>query len=65
VAGARWTIEECFQTGKNEAAFHHYQARLYPAWYRYITLAFLAVTRAELSPESTGFECGRVWATGR
>ncbi|MGW2216769.1 IS701 family transposase [Nonomuraea sp. NPDC001684] len=53
VAGARWTIEECFQTGKNEAAFDHYQARLYPAWYRYITLAmlalaFLAVTRAAL-----------------
>ena len=56
VAGARWTIEECFQTGKNEAAFDHYQVRLYPAWYRYITLAmlalaFLAVTRASLSPE--------------
>ncbi|MER5327229.1 IS701 family transposase, partial [Streptosporangium roseum] len=56
VAGARWTIEECFQTGKNEAAFDHYQVRLYPAWYRYITLAmlalaFLAVTRAALGPE--------------
>lgn len=56
VAGARWTIEECFQTGKNEAAFDHYQVRLYPAWYRYITLAmlalaFLAVTRAMLDPD--------------
>jgi SRSO17 transposase len=56
VAGARWTIEECFQTGKNEAAFDHYQVRLYPAWYRYITLAmlalaFLAVTRAALAAE--------------
>ncbi|NRQ32956.1 IS701 family transposase [Nonomuraea sp. NN258] len=56
VAGARWTIEECFQTGKNEAAFDHYQVRLYPAWYRYVTLAmlalaFLAVTRATLRPE--------------
>ncbi|MFC9970923.1 IS701 family transposase [Spirillospora sp. NPDC127200] len=51
VAGARWTIEECFQTAKNEAALDHYQVRLYPAWYRYITLAmlalaFLVVTRA-------------------
>lgn len=64
VAGARWTIEECFQTGKNEAAFDHYQVRLYPAWYRYITLAifalaFLAVTRAALAsdpakPATTG-----------
>jgi SRSO17 transposase len=54
VAGARWTIEECFQTGKNEAALDHYQVRLYPAWYRYITLsmlamAFLAVMRASLA----------------
>lgn len=64
VAGIRWTIEECFQAGKNEAAFDHYQVRLYPAWYRYMTLAmlalaFLAVTRAALidepaPPESTG-----------
>ncbi|MFI9589054.1 IS701 family transposase [Nonomuraea sp. NPDC052265] len=58
VAGARWTIEECFQTGKNEAAIDHYQVRLYPAWYRYITLAmlalaFLAVTRAALAREPT------------
>jgi SRSO17 transposase len=51
VAGTRWTIEECFQTAKNETALDHYQVRQYPAWYRYITLAmlalaFLAVTRA-------------------
>ncbi|WP_345097916.1 IS701 family transposase [Planomonospora venezuelensis] len=56
VAGARWTIEECFQTGKNEVGLDHYQVRLYPAWYRYITLsmlalAFLAVTRAHLLNE--------------
>lgn len=56
VAGARWTIEECFQAGKNEAAFDHYQVRLYPAWYRYVTLAmlalaFLAVTRAAFIDE--------------
>jgi len=54
VAGTRWTIEECFQTAKNEAALDHYQVRLYPAWYRYITLAmlamaFLAVRRADLA----------------
>ncbi|MEV6980419.1 IS701 family transposase [Sphaerisporangium sp. NPDC051017] len=56
VAGARWTIEECFQTAKNEIGMDHYQVRLYPAWYRYMTLAmlalaFLAVTRAALSHE--------------
>jgi SRSO17 transposase len=51
VAGARWAIEECFQTAKNEAGLDHYQARQYQAWYRHITLAmlaaaYLAITRA-------------------
>lgn len=32
IAGIHWTMEECFQTGKNEAALDHYQVRLYPAW---------------------------------
>ncbi|MGI5289557.1 IS701 family transposase [Nonomuraea polychroma] len=55
VAGTRWTVEECFQAGKNEAALDHYQVRLYRAWYRYSTLAmlalaFLAVTRATQFP---------------
>jgi hypothetical protein len=51
VAGTRWCVGECFQAGKNEAGLDHYQVRLYKAWYRYITLAmlalaWLAVTRA-------------------
>lgn len=50
VAGARWTIEECFQTAKNETGLDHYQVRRYQAWYRHITLsmaaaAFLIITR--------------------
>ncbi|WP_084966061.1 IS701 family transposase [Thermoactinospora rubra] len=58
IVGCRWTIEECFQTGKNEAAFDHYQVRLYPAWYRYMTLAmlalaFLAVTRVAVGDPLT------------
>ena len=49
--GARWAIEECFQTAKNEAGLDHYQARSYRAWYAHITLAmlaaaYLAATRA-------------------
>ncbi len=49
--------EECFQAGKNEAALDHYQVRLYRAWYRYVTLAmlalaWLAVTRASLAEDS-------------
>ena len=51
VAGARWAIEECFQTAKNEAGLDHYQVRDYRAWYAHITLAmtaaaYLAATRA-------------------
>jgi SRSO17 transposase len=60
VAGARWAVEECFQAGKNEAGMDHYQVRLYGAWYRYVTLAmlalaFLAVTRAALADEEATF----------
>nr|WP_156757043.1 IS701 family transposase [Actinokineospora pegani] len=50
VAGARWAIEECFQTAKNETGLDHYQVRGYQAWHRHITLsmvaaAYLVVTR--------------------
>jgi SRSO17 transposase len=44
VAGARWPIEECFQTGKGNVGLDNYQVRLYHAWYRHITLAMLAQT---------------------
>ena len=52
VAGARWAIEECFQTAKNEAGLDQYQVRDYRAWYAHITLAmlaaaYLAATRAQ------------------
>jgi len=50
VAASRWTVEECFQTGKNEAGLDHYQVRDYTAWYRHMTfsmiaLAFLTIVR--------------------
>lgn len=55
VAGARWAIEECFQTAKNEVGLDHYQVRRYDAWYRHITLAMLAHTylavTAAVSPQ--------------
>ena len=35
VAGARWAIEECFQTAKNEVGLDHYQVRRYDPWYRH------------------------------
>ena len=39
---ARWAIEECFATAKNETGLDHYQVRRYDAWHRHITLAMLA-----------------------
>jgi SRSO17 transposase len=50
-AGARWRVEQCFQSAKNECGLDHYQVRRYDAWYRHITLsmaahAALAVARA-------------------
>lgn len=49
VAGARWPIEECFGSSKNETGLDQYQVRKYDAWHRHITLvmlthAFLAIT---------------------
>jgi SRSO17 transposase len=41
VAGARWSIEECFQAAKGEAGLASYQVRDYTAWYRHITPAML------------------------
>ena len=51
VAGARWAIEETFQTAKGEVGLDQYQVRRYDGWYRHMTLAmfahaFLTVTRA-------------------
>jgi len=59
VAGARWAIEECFQTTKNEAGLDQYQVRDYRAWYAHITLsllaaAYLAATRAHTDPAAPG-----------
>ena len=52
VAGARWAIEETFQTAKGQVGLDQYQVRRYDSWYRHITLAmlahaFLTVTTAE------------------
>jgi SRSO17 transposase len=53
-AGARWAVEETFQTAKNEVGLDQYQVRRYDAWYAHITLAmaaaaFLTIVRATLS----------------
>ena len=57
VAGQRWTIEECFEAGKQEVGLGDYEIRSWHGWYRHITLAmlalaFLAALRAKLSREA-------------
>jgi SRSO17 transposase len=64
VAGARWTVEECFAAGKNETALDHYQVRKLCAWYRHVTLAmcahaWLAVTAAASRPPPAPAPGGR------
>ena len=51
-AGARWAIEETFQSAKGQVGLDQYQVRRYDGWYRHITLtmlahAFLTVTTAQ------------------
>lgn len=58
VAGARWAIEETFQTAKGETGLDHYQVRQWAGWYRHITLsmlahAFLTVIRSKKGPKIT------------
>jgi SRSO17 transposase len=43
VAGARWSVEEAFQQGKGQVGLDHYQCRQWKAWYRFTTLAMLAL----------------------
>jgi len=53
VAGARWPIEECFGSSKNEVGLDQYQVRKYDAWYRHITLAMLAHTFLTITAHQT------------
>jgi SRSO17 transposase len=42
VAGSRWRIEECFQTGKGLVGLDQHQVRRWRSWYRWATLAMVA-----------------------
>jgi SRSO17 transposase len=53
VAGARWPIEECFGSAKNETGLDHYQVRTWDAWHRHITLAMLAHTFLTITAHTT------------
>lgn len=56
-AGLRWTIEECFQRGKEELGLDHCEARSWHGWHRHMSLcmaaaAFLARLSAQLRQTS-------------
>lgn len=42
VAGARWTIEACFEAAKGEVGLDQYEVRSWTGWHRHVTLAMLA-----------------------
>ena len=56
-AGARWSIECCFEETKQEAGLDEYEVRNWDGWHRHTTLsmlasAFLAAVRASAAEES-------------
>jgi SRSO17 transposase len=53
VAGARWPIEECFGSSKNEVGLDNYQVRTWDAWHRHITLAMLTHTFLAITAHAT------------
>jgi SRSO17 transposase len=64
VAGARWAIEESFQSAKGEVGLDQYEVRSWAGWYRHITLAMLAhayltVMRARAGEETKGSKKSR------
>jgi SRSO17 transposase len=42
VAGARWTVEQCYAEGKGEAGLADYEVRYWHSWHRHITLSMMA-----------------------
>lgn len=59
VAGQRWRVEECFQTGKGLTGLDQHQVRRWTSWHRWVTLAMLAhafltvMTAAERAAQPT------------
>lgn len=49
IAGARWSVEECFKIAKGETGLDQYEVRTLTGWYRHITLSMLAFTILRIS----------------
>ena len=71
VAGTRWTVEECLETGKDEVGLDEYEVRRWVGWHRHITLAmfahaYLTVVRAQsAAAEAAGAKGGACRQTPR
>jgi SRSO17 transposase len=68
VAGARWAIEDTFETGNGEVGLDEYEVRRWDAWHRHITLALLAhayltVVQAQAADTEAGAKKGGRAAT--
>src|SRR6185312_4498737 len=58
VASARYTVEQCFEEGKDDVGLDQYEVRTWPSWHRHVTLsmmalAWLASVRAKLADPSS------------
>ena len=74
VEGARWAIEDAFETAKNELGLDHNETRSWHGWHRHVSLVMLAFAmlaavrrRAnETTPQkSHPVEQARRWCVGR
>jgi SRSO17 transposase len=64
VAGARWSIEDCFELAKGDCGLDEYEVRGWVGWYRHVTLslfalAVVAVIRARAAEPSGRRKRGR------
>jgi SRSO17 transposase len=58
IASTRYTIEQCFEEGKDDLGLDQYEVRSWPSWHRHVTLsmmalAWLASVRAKLADPSS------------
>jgi SRSO17 transposase len=57
VAGIRWTTEENFQAGKGLAGLDEHQVRRWDSWYRWTTLAMLALAFLTIAAATEHTSC--------
>jgi SRSO17 transposase len=57
IAGIRWTTEENFQAGKGLAGLDEHQVRRWDSWYRWTTLAMLALAFLTITAATEHTRC--------